>query len=76
MLAAEKTLSNIAASPPTTEISPSLNDITRELQLRSLLAVDLIIRGVPESLNTSICERISQEKKFVSDIFDKSSVSG
>jgi len=52
----------------TNESTPSLNDI---VGLRSLLAVNLIIRGVPESLNTSTSERISHDKKFVSDIFDK-----
>jgi len=71
ILATEKTLSNIAASLSTTETTPSLNDIAREVQLRTLLAVNLIIRGVPESPNTSISERIIQDKKFVSDIFDK-----
>jgi len=71
ILAAEKTLSNIAASPSTTETTPSLNDIAREVQLRTLLAVNLIIWGVPESPSTSISERIIQDKKFVSDIFDK-----
>lgn len=71
MVATEKTLSNIAASPSTTESTPSLNEIAREVNLRSLLAVNLIVRGVPESLNASTSERISQDKKFVSDIFDK-----
>jgi len=71
ILAAEKTLSNISASPSTTESTPSINDIGREVQLRTLLAVNLIVRGVPESPNTSISERITQDKKIVSDIFDK-----
>jgi len=57
MLATEKTLSNIAASPSTTESTPSLNDIAREIQLRLLLAMNLIIQGVPESFNTSTSER-------------------
>ncbi|KAL4153504.1 hypothetical protein QTP88_001337 [Uroleucon formosanum] len=63
MVATGKTLSNIAASPPTTESTPSLNEIAREVQLRSLLAVNLIIWGVPKSLNIS--ERISHDNKFV-----------
>ncbi|CAI6373431.1 unnamed protein product [Macrosiphum euphorbiae] len=67
----EKTLSNSSASPSTTESTPSINDIGREVQLRTLLAVNLIVRGVPESPNTSISERITQDKKIVSDIFDK-----
>ncbi|CAI6354207.1 unnamed protein product [Macrosiphum euphorbiae] len=71
ILAAKKTLSNIAASPSTTESTRSINNIAREVQLRTLLAVNLIIRGVPESPNTSISERITHDKKFVSDIFDK-----
>ncbi|KAF0711336.1 Uncharacterized protein FWK35_00037251 [Aphis craccivora] len=66
-----KSHGQLIASPTTTEFTPSLNDIAREVQLRSLLAVNLIIRGVPESPNKSISERISHDKKFVSDIFSK-----
>ncbi|KAF0715593.1 Uncharacterized protein FWK35_00034356, partial [Aphis craccivora] len=44
ILAVEKTLSNITVSSSTTETTPSLNDIAREVQLRTLLAVNLIIR--------------------------------
>jgi len=64
ILAVEKTLSNITVSSSTTETTPSLNDIAREVQLRTLLAVNLIIRGVPESPNTSLSERIIQDKKI------------
>jgi len=69
----ENALSAIAqsSSPSSSANTPSICDITHEIHLRSLCARNIVIRGVPESLDPLASKRVTDDINFVQDIFHK-----
>jgi hypothetical protein len=73
LAATEKVLFDTAlsSSPSFSANTPSLCDITQEIHLKSQCAKNIIIRGVPESLDPSASKRVTDDIYFVQDIFKK-----
>lgn len=60
-----------SSSPSSFANIPSICDITQEIHLRSLCARNIVIRGVPESLDPLASKRVTDDINFVQDIFHK-----
>lgn len=72
LTASEKILSKNTQSPlPSSPNTPSLIDITHEIQLRNQCARNIIIRGAPESLDSQAHKRVEDDINLVHDIFQK-----
>lgn len=74
--ATEKTLSDTVVQPSSSVSSPSINDISMEIQQRSICAPNIIIRGAPEFSSSQLLEKISDDKIFIADIFKKLNLPG
>lgn len=74
--ATEKTLSDSVGQPSSSGSSPSINDIAMEIQQRSICALNIIIRGAPESSSSQLLNKDSDDKIFIADIFKKLNLPG